>query len=99
MKLDKESMLEFLVVKHNCTVEELVGHINIVSSHFGGTVFTDEEVLSVLKEVDLDKESGHVLLRIRPHPDYPMDLDPPWYIVQAEHTPRYTMPGYDPVPW
>lgn len=49
--LQEIDIINFLSVKCGCTIDEFVGYINTVYSHFGGVIFSKEEVESLLVEI------------------------------------------------
>lgn len=44
MNLNENALLNFLTVKSECTIDELVAHINLVYSHFDGSKFSKSDI-------------------------------------------------------
>lgn len=44
MQLDESTLINFLTVKSECTIDELVNHINLVYSHFDGPKFSKSDI-------------------------------------------------------
>lgn len=84
-------------VKCDCTVQELTGHINMMSVHFGGS-FSEEDVMAALRNLEEDDESDVVLVRANPGTGYPIDKGYPWCVIHTRPTRKFVLPGYDNVP-
>lgn len=56
MILDKENLLGILDIKRCCSLKDLVRHINLLATHFGGNTFSEEEVENVLREIENDND-------------------------------------------
>jgi len=63
MILDKENLLGILNVKCDCSLNDLVRHINLLASHFGGNTFSEEEVVNVLREIENDDDEEVLLVQ------------------------------------
>lgn len=56
MRLDCNQIREILVVKHNCTLQDFMRHIQLLRGHFDFENTREDEVLELLKEVEQDGE-------------------------------------------
>jgi|MudIll2142460700_1097286.scaffolds.fasta_scaffold174240_3 hypothetical protein len=84
-------------VKFDCTVQELTGYINTLAFHFGGN-FSEEDVMTALRELEEDDESDVVLVRANPGTGYPIDKRFPWCVIHTRTHSKFVPPGYDDVP-
>lgn len=82
MSIDMDTLLSFLAVKTDCTVDDLVRHINLVWSNFNLSKVVDKEtVMGLLREICLiDKAPYHLKYEV-------IDDDiRVWRVVRSEHT-------------
>jgi len=77
MNLDVEMMKGILDVKCDCTVQELTGHVNNMTNHYGGGPFSEEDIIAVIKEIKdvyLIKTMPKYVLRVIKFPKFvPLD--------------------------
>jgi hypothetical protein len=56
MRLDANQIREILFVKHNCTLQDFMNHIQLLRGHFNFENTREDEILALLKEVEQDGE-------------------------------------------
>ena len=56
MYLDAHQIREILFVKHNCTLQDFLYHIQTLREHFNFENTREDEILALLKEVEQDGE-------------------------------------------
>ncbi len=66
MLLTVDQIREILVVKHNCTFRDFMGHVQILRNHFNLENTREEELLYLLEQVD--KEGEFKLIQVSSYP-------------------------------
>jgi len=56
VRLDVDQIQEILIVKHDCTLQDFMCHIQLLRGYFDFETIREDEVLELLKEVEQDGE-------------------------------------------
>ena len=86
-------------VKCDCTIQELVNHINTLSTHFGGHFFSENDVLEAVRFLENRDTGNVVLIKEITGLEKQMPDNLPWQVIRINPQLKFAPDDLDHVPF